>query len=66
MMIEKYITRMCLSCVWSRARERSLYYKHVFVATLSVLLVCVDNIEICFTILYVFIADRAYILCLFE
>ena len=49
--------------IWARACERSLFYKHVFVATPPVLLICVDKIEICFTILYVFIVARAYILC---
>jgi len=46
--------------------ERSLFYKHVFVATPPVFLICVDEIEICFTILYVFIVARAYIFVLFE
>ena len=65
MRIEEYFTRM-LVLIFGSLCERSLYYKHVFVATPPVLLVCVDKIEICFTILYVIIVARAIFYVLFE
>jgi len=44
MRIEEYITRMSV-CVCSRARERSLLYKHVFTTAPLVLVICVDKNE---------------------
>ena len=63
MRIEKYITHMLVLIFGSHVREK-LYYKHIFVATPPVLSICVDEIEMCFTILYIFIVVSAYILCL--